>query len=100
MANDMNDKPWAAWVDGFGKELLEHGIDQGLYITRNEVEDRIFSGFYNTTLEDKFVLLGHLLSDLVVDIVARNVAQINDISSDYDEDEDEYDEDEPPEDDV
>ena len=97
--SDLNERPWAGWVDKLCEELFEHGLEQGLYITRNETENRVLTSYYQMDLEDKFILLGHLLSDVVVEVIARNLDRINDIAAELDEDEDDDDEEEPEEDD-
>lgn len=74
-----NEQPWAAFADRIAKELLEHGADQAVFVTRNTAEDRISTNYYNCNFEKRCLMIGHLLEDLILEVIDINAAQIKEL---------------------
>ena len=80
------EQPWAEFADSFAQELLEHRVTEAVYVTREAPEDRVVTHFYNCDFEKKCALVGHLLSDLILEVICQNAGMINDILNEEDED--------------
>ena len=76
---DPTEQPWAEFAERLAQELLEHGATQAAIVTRNQDEDRVTTNYYNCGFEERCVLLGHLLEDLVLEIIETNAETIKNI---------------------
>lgn len=79
---DPTKQPCVEFAERMAKELLEHGADQAVLVTRNEKEDRITTNYYNCNFEKRCLMIGHLLEDLVLEIIDVNAEQIREILED------------------
>ena len=85
---DLNEQPWAEFADRLAKELIEHGATEAAIVTHNENENRVVTNYYNCNFEKRCVLIGHLLNDLVCEIIEVNAGLIREILEDSDGDPD------------
>lgn len=85
---ELSEQPWAEFADRLAKELIEHGATEAAIVTRNEDEDRIVTNYYNCNFEKRCVLIGHLLNDLVCEIIEVNAGFIREILENSDGDTD------------
>jgi hypothetical protein len=70
------EQPWAEFADRLAKELLEHGATEAVIVTRNEKEDRIVTNYYNCNFEKRCIMIGHLLEDLILEVISVNAGEI------------------------
>ncbi len=73
------EQPWAEFAERLAKELIEHGATEAAIVTRNEEEDRVVTNYYNCNLEKRCVLVGHLIEDIVLEIIETNADTIREI---------------------
>jgi len=85
---DITEQPWAEFADRLAKELIEHGADQAAIITRKNDENRIVTNYFNCGYEERWVLIGHLLVDIVMQIIVSNAAEIKAILENAEPEED------------
>lgn len=78
MAN-LNDQPWAEFADRLAQELLEHGATEAAIVTRNEDEDRVVTNYYNCNFEKRCVLIGHMIHDLILEVIEVNTDLIKEM---------------------
>lgn len=71
-----NEQPWAEFADRLAKELLEHGATEAVIVTRNEQEDRIVTNYFNCDFEKRCIMIGHLLEDLILEVISVNAGEI------------------------
>ena len=76
---DIKNEPWAGFMERLSKELIEYGAEEAMCITRNKSEDRVTSNFFNCDFEKRWILLGHLIADYVVEIIEVNAEYIKKI---------------------
>lgn len=74
-----SEQPWAEFAERLAKELIEHGATEAAIVTRNEEEDRVTTNYYNCNLEKRCVLVGHLIEDIVLEIIETNADTIREI---------------------
>ena len=74
-----NEQPWAEFANRIAQELLEHGVSEAVLVTRNEKEDRITTNYFNCGFEKRCIMIGHLIEDLVLEIIDVNAEQIREI---------------------
>lgn len=89
---DIKDQPWANFAENLSRELIEHPPTEALFISRSTEEDRVSTGYYNCTFESRCTLLGHLLTDIVLEIIEVNPGMVRQILRNIEEAEDEEDE--------
>lgn len=89
---DISKEPWAGFAENLSHELIEHGATEALFVSRNATEDRIATGYFNCTFESRCVLLGHLLTDLVLEIIEINPEMVRRILQIIEQDDDEEEE--------
>lgn len=70
------EQPWAEFADRLAKELLEHGATEAVIVTRNEQEDRIVTNYFNCDFEKRCIMIGHLLEDLILEVISVNAGEI------------------------
>lgn len=73
------DQPWAEFAEQMAQELLEHGATEAAIVIRNEPEGRVMTNYFNTNFEKRCALIGYLVQDLVIGIVAENADKIRKI---------------------
>lgn len=71
-----SEQPWAEFADRLAKELLEHGATEAVIVTRNEKEDRIVTNYFNCDFEKRCIMIGHLLEDLILEVISVNAGEI------------------------
>lgn len=59
--------------------MIEHGATEAAVVTRNDSEDRVTTNYYNCNFEKRCVLLGHLFTDIVMEIIETNAEEIRNI---------------------
>ena len=69
---ELSEQPWAEFADRLAKELIEHGATEAAIVTRNEDENRVVTNYYNCNFEKRCVLIGHLLCDLILEVIETN----------------------------
>lgn len=72
----LNEQPWAEFANRLARELIEHGATEAAIVTRNSDEDRVVTNYYNCNFEKRCILIGHLLVDLVMEIIDTNRDEI------------------------
>ena len=80
--SDLSEQPWAEFADRLARELLEHGATEAAIVTRNDGEDRVCTNYYNCNFEMRCVLFGHLLTDLVLEIIETNKDLVREVLED------------------
>ena len=80
-----NEQPWAEFADRLAKELLEHGATEAVIVTRNEQEDRIVTNYFNCDFEKRCIMIGHLLEDLILEVISVNAGEIKEWLEDEEE---------------
>lgn len=75
----LNDKPWAEFAEQFAKEMLEHDVTEAVVMTRCGKEDRIVTNYYNADYEMRWAFLGHMIANLVMDVIEANKEEVKDI---------------------
>lgn len=71
-----SEQPWAEFANRLAKELLEHGATEAVIVTRNEKEDRIVTNYFNCDFEKRCIMIGHLLEDLILEVISVNAGEI------------------------
>ena len=61
------------------RELLENGATEAAVVIRNEGNGTVVTNYYNTSFEKRCVLIGYLLKDLVIGMIAEHADKIRDI---------------------
>jgi hypothetical protein len=61
------------------RELLENGATEAAVVIRNEKNGTVVTNYYNTSFEKRCVLIGYLLKDLVIGMIAEHADKIRDI---------------------
>ena len=79
------EQPWAEFAERLAKELIEHGATEAAIVTRNEEEDRVTTNYYNCNFEKRCVLVGHLIEDIVLEIIETNADTIREILEETEE---------------
>lgn len=79
------EQPWAEFAERLAKELIEHGATEAAIVTRNEEEDRVATNYYNCNFEKRCVLVGHLIEDIVLEIIETNADTIREILEETEE---------------
>lgn len=77
-----SEQPWAEFAERLAKELIEHGATEAAIVTRNEEEDRVATNYYNCNFEKRCVLVGHLIEDIVLEIIETNADTIREMLED------------------
>lgn len=70
------EQPWAEFADRLAQELLEHGATEAVIVTRNDQEDRIVTNYFNCDFEKRCIMIGHLLEDLILEVISVNAGEI------------------------
>ena len=73
------EQPWAAFADDMAREFLEHGADQAVLVTRNEKEDRVTTHYFNCDFEKRCLMIGHILEDLILEVIDINADTVREI---------------------
>jgi hypothetical protein len=74
-----NDQFCIEFAEAMAKELLEHGATEAAIVIRNETENRVVTNYLNTNFESRCVLIGYLLKDMVLGIIAEHADKIREI---------------------
>ena len=74
-----NDQSCIEFAEAMAKELLEHGATEAAIVIRNETENRVVTNYLNTNFESRCVLIGYLLKDMVLGIIAEHATEIKKI---------------------
>ena len=72
-------QPWAEFAERVAKELFNHGATEGVAVTRNEEEDRVVVNYLNCDFEKRCILIGHLLADLILEVIDINAEEVKEI---------------------
>lgn len=83
---NVSEQPWAEFADRLAQELIEHGATEAVIVTRNEDEDRVTTNYFNCNYEKRCVLIGHLLTDLILEAIETNADTIRAILEDCEND--------------
>ncbi len=75
----LNEQPWAEFADRLAQELIEHGATEAAIVTRNEDEDRVVTNYYNCNFEKRCLMIGHMLHDLILEVIETNADLIKEI---------------------
>lgn len=73
------DEPWAEFMERLSQEMIEYGAEEAISITRNKEADRVTTNYHNCDFEKRWILLGHLITDYVLEIIENNADLIRDI---------------------
>ena len=76
---DIESQPWAEFAERFAKELIENGASEAATVTRNESLDRVVTNYFNCNFEKRCVMVGHLLEDLILEVIETNAEAIREI---------------------
>ena len=74
-----SEQPWAEFAERLAQELIEHGVTEAAIVTRNADEDRVVTNYYNCDFEKRCVLVGHLIEDIVLEIIECNADTVREI---------------------
>ena len=69
-------KDWREYAENTVRELFEHPPEQAVSIIRSGTEDRVATSYFNCDFEHRWILLGHLVTDIVMEIIEVNAAEI------------------------
>lgn len=69
---ELNNQPWAMFAENIARELIEHGATEAAIVTRNIDEDRVVTNYFNCDFEKRCVLIGHLVTDLILEVIETN----------------------------
>lgn len=61
------------------RELLENGASEAAVVIRNEENGTVVTNYYNTSFEKRCVLIGYLLKDLVLGVIAEHADKIREV---------------------
>lgn len=75
-------------MERLSKEMIEHGAENAVSITRNKEADRVTTNYLNCDFETRWILLGHLLTDYILEIIETNAETVREILGDDYEDAD------------
>lgn len=75
----LNEQPWAEFADRLAQELIEHGATEAAIVTRNGDENRVTTNYYNCDNEKRWVLLGHLFTDIIIETIDTNRSEIREM---------------------
>ena len=67
------------FAEDTARELLENGATEAAVVIRNEENGTVVTNYYNTSFEKRCVLIGYLLKDLVIGMIAEHADKIRDI---------------------
>lgn len=82
----LEEKPWAEFADRLARELIEHDISEAAIVTRSDGEERVVTNYFGCNYEKRCVLIGHMITDLVMEIIDINRAWVREILEDEEED--------------
>ena len=85
---EYENRPWAHFAERFAKELLEHDVSEAAIVTRQASEDRITTNYYNCNFEKRCVLIGHMIEDLILEVIEVNKETVLRLLDEEDDDED------------
>ena len=74
-----SEQPWAEFANRLAQELLEHGATEAVIVTRNEKEDRVVTNYFNCDFEKRCIMIGHLLEDLILEVIAVNAGEVREM---------------------
>lgn len=74
-----SEQPWAEFADRLAQELLEHGATEAVIVTRNEKEDRVVTNYFNCDFEKRCIMIGHLLEDLILEVIDVNAGEVREM---------------------
>ena len=78
-------KDWKPFAERMVQELFEHPPTQALSVCRCEPDDRIVTNYHACDFEARWVLLGHIFEDIVMEIIEKNADEIRSMLEDEDE---------------
>lgn len=78
-------KDWRPFAERMVQELVEHPPSQALSVCRSEKDDRIVTNYHGCDFEARWVLLGHIFEDIVMEIIENNTDEIRRMLEDEDE---------------
>lgn len=84
---DISNEPWAEFAEKFADEMLNHKVTEAVVIARSESEDRVVTNYYNASYEMRWAFLGHMIANLVMDVIEANQDVIREILMGESEDE-------------
>ena len=73
------DQDWRPFAERMVEEMFSHKPSQAATISRSESDDRIVTNYFNCDFESRWVLLGHLVTDIVMEIIETNIEEIRDM---------------------
>lgn len=76
---DISREPWAEFAEQFADEMLNHKVTEAVVMARSESEDRIATNYYNASYEMRWAFLGHMIANLVMDVIEANQDEIREI---------------------
>lgn len=76
---DISKEPWAEFAEKFAEEMVEHRVTEAVVLTRCADEDRIVTNYYNASYEMRWAFLGHMIANLVMDVIEANQDEIREI---------------------
>ena len=82
---DISFEPWAEFAEQFAEEMLEHKVTEAVLMTRCSGEDRIVTNYYNADYEMRWAFLGHMVANLVMDVIEANRDEVREILLEEDE---------------
>lgn len=76
---DISKEPWAEFAEQFAEEMLNHKVTEAVVMARSESEDRIVTNYYNASYEMRWAFLGHMIANLVTDVIEANQDDIREM---------------------
>lgn len=74
-----HENDWRPFAENFVRELVEHTPEQAVAITRSKTEDRVTTNFFNCDYEALWILIGHLVEDIVMQIIGTNAEEVREL---------------------
>lgn len=75
---DIRREPYAEWLEGMLREMVGLHPTSILIATINE-DDSTGTAYFNTGIEDRWLMVGSILLDLLVNWMRRNADTIQEI---------------------
>ncbi len=95
---DIANSPYAEWLEGVVKSVVTMQPDSMGFVAMRESDGMALTAYFGAGVQDKSLMILHLLSDWVMELIENNADTIRDIvlgeeddkTDDEEDDEEEY----------
>lgn len=74
----ITEQAYAAWLEE-SLRLIYKAKPKAIVIAAIDETDKVITGYYNTTPQDKAIIASNIHGDIVMDIIKNNAAVIRDM---------------------